>query len=184
LLPFHRTVEPEIKLLPFTVKLNAGVPVIPDDGESEAADGTGFGEVVDVAGADDGEPPQPASPRTAINEISGSRCSIIRTSAFQFCIVEFSPTIAFFKFPRQSRSKVERMPMRDAAIAKPTPQRQLGEGLLETTRGGRFSTGTRGIFSACARNPCKLKRHRHLFNYPFGLADDAGQLGPDDLEAI
>lgn len=40
--PFHRTMEDETKLLPFTVRLKAGDPGVTEAGESEVATGAGF----------------------------------------------------------------------------------------------------------------------------------------------
>lgn len=55
LVPFQRTIELEIKLLPVTRMIIPGVPVAALLGDKLAIDGTGL----EVAGADDFEGPQP-----------------------------------------------------------------------------------------------------------------------------
>lgn len=40
--PFHRTEEPVTKLLPFTVRVNAGPPAVAELGEMEVIVGTGL----------------------------------------------------------------------------------------------------------------------------------------------
>jgi hypothetical protein len=50
LTPFHRTTDVEMKLLPFTVRVNAAPPAPAKFGESEVTDGTGFTAVVTVTG--------------------------------------------------------------------------------------------------------------------------------------
>src|SRR5580698_8836914 len=58
LLPFQSTVDPEMKLAPVTVKVNAGAPAVADAGDIELTVGTGF-----VGGTllPPPPPPQPAS---------------------------------------------------------------------------------------------------------------------------
>lgn len=55
LLPFHWTVELEMKLLPFTVRVKAAPPALTDVGESEEIDGTGL----PGGGGDGADPPPP-----------------------------------------------------------------------------------------------------------------------------
>jgi hypothetical protein len=58
--PLHCTVEFEMKLVPFTVKVKAAPPAVTDDGESEPMDGSGLdgGAELDP----DDPPPQPNTP--------------------------------------------------------------------------------------------------------------------------
>jgi|HubBroStandDraft_1064217.scaffolds.fasta_scaffold132350_1 hypothetical protein len=82
--PFHCTVEPEMKLLPFTVKVKAAPPMVADEGESELIAGTGL----DGGGFDDDdEPPQPESPNTTISETSESLILTAHADCPRFCIV-------------------------------------------------------------------------------------------------
>ena len=62
LLPFHWTVELEMKLLPFTVRLKAAPPALTDVGESEEIDGTGL--LGGGGGADPFPPPHEAAQKT------------------------------------------------------------------------------------------------------------------------
>src|SRR5450755_1975639 len=41
--PFHSTVQPDTRLAPFTVRVNAGPPCVALGGVSEASEGTGLG---------------------------------------------------------------------------------------------------------------------------------------------
>jgi hypothetical protein len=50
-LPFHCTVEPETKFVPFTVSVNVAAPAVALEGESEVAVGTGLAGTIDSRSA-------------------------------------------------------------------------------------------------------------------------------------
>jgi len=58
-----------MKLLPFTVRVNAAPPVLAEGGESEAMEGTGFGGGGGGVELDDDEPPQADNVMTATNKM-------------------------------------------------------------------------------------------------------------------
>jgi len=79
LVPFHCAVELEMKFVPFIVSVNPAPPAVPDEGESDVIDGTGFdgGGVI----VDDDEPPHPESSAIARKTIPQSGTLSIPASA-------------------------------------------------------------------------------------------------------
>jgi len=62
LLPFHRTVEVETKLVPLMVNVNPEPPAVAEGGESEAMDGT----ALLVVKVDAGDAPPPGAGLTTV----------------------------------------------------------------------------------------------------------------------
>jgi hypothetical protein len=91
LLPFHCTVELEMKFVPFTVSMKPAPPAVPDAGDIEVTDGIGFGGW--ELDPDDDPPPHRDSPTGASDTTIKARALSIPDSPLEAFIVMQPPIL-------------------------------------------------------------------------------------------
>ena len=94
MLPFHCTVELEMKLLPLTVSVKALPPTVVDAGEVELTVGTGLGGGCEFDPPDEEPPPHPAVLASTSRQIVCAR-SDLRTVRVRILDFIFRPRLPY-----------------------------------------------------------------------------------------